>query len=51
MSQRYISAAKISFLITKVFNPILKNSWKKYIGLSATYMAAGISFCFETIQN
>ena len=46
---RYIASSKISFFLNKLFSPILKNSWKKYIGLTATYIGAGISFAFATV--
>ena len=51
MSQRFIAASKVSFFLSKIFSPILKNSWKKYIGLTATYIGAGISFVFATVQS
>ena len=47
---RFIAASKISSLL-KTFESILKNSWKKYIGITATYLGAGISFALATVQS
>jgi len=46
---RYIAASKINFMLEIVNKYILKKTWKKYIGITATYIAAGISFALATV--
>ena len=39
------------FFVNRIFSPIIKKSWNKYIGLTATYIGAGISFIYATVQT
>ena len=46
---RFDASSKVNFYLSRIFNPLIKNSWKKYVGLTATYIGAGTAFAFATV--